>query len=90
MEKYIHDSLVAVSFACPPPQLEWASSCPKKITLCIRPCINYRGLNAITVRNKYPLPLIKSAFELIHDATVFSNMDLRNTYHLVRIREGDE
>ena len=56
----------------------------------LRPCIDYRGLNDITVKNRYPLPLLSSAFELLQDATVFTKLDLRNAYHLVRIREGDE
>lgn len=56
----------------------------------LRPCIDYRGLNNITVKNKYPLPLIDSAFSSLHQATVFTKLDLRNAYHLVRIREGDE
>ncbi|TWW58269.1 Retrovirus-related Pol polyprotein from transposon 17.6 [Takifugu flavidus] len=56
----------------------------------LRPCIDYRGLNEITVKNRYPLPLIASAFELLQGAMVFTKLDLRNAYHLVRIREGDE
>lgn len=56
----------------------------------LRPCIDYRGLNEITVKNKYPLPLINSVFETLQEATVFTKLDLRNAYHLVRIREGDE
>ena len=56
----------------------------------LRPCIDYRGLNDLTVRNKYPLPLISSAFVPLHGASVCSKLDLRNAYHLVRIREGDE
>lgn len=56
----------------------------------LRPCIDFRGLNNITVKNKYPLPLINSAFEPLHGATIFSKLDLRNAYHLVRIREGDK
>ena len=56
----------------------------------LRPCIDFRGLNNITVRNKYPLPLIDSAFSSLHEATIFTKLDLRNAYHLVRIREGDE
>ncbi|KAI3357716.1 hypothetical protein L3Q82_016121 [Scortum barcoo] len=54
------------------------------------PCIDFRGLNDITIKNKYPLPLIDPAFEPFHQATIFSKLDLRNAYHLVRIREGDE
>lgn len=42
------------------------------------------------VKNKYPLPLLTSAFELLQRATVFTKLDLRNAYHLVRIREWDE
>ena len=47
-------------------------------------------MNAITTRNRYPLPLISSAFELLKDAKYFTKLDLHNAYHLVRIREGDE
>ncbi len=56
----------------------------------LRPCIDYRALNRITVRNRYPLPLMTSAFELLQDAKIFSKLDLCNAYHLVRIRPGDE
>lgn len=54
----------------------------------LRPCINYRGLNVIMVRNRYSLPLISSAFELLQEATVFSKLDLSNAYHLVAFRRG--
>lgn len=56
----------------------------------LRPCIDYRGLNRITIKNRYPLPLMTSAFEILQGATIFTKLDLRNAYHLVRIREGDE
>lgn len=56
----------------------------------LRPCIDYRGLNDITIKDCYPLPLILSAFNLLQGATVFTKMDLHNAYYLVRIREGDE
>ncbi|KAI3353056.1 hypothetical protein L3Q82_019628 [Scortum barcoo] len=57
----------------------------------LRLCIDFRGLNDITIKNKYPLPLIDPAcLEPFHQATIFSKLDLRNAYHLVRIREGDE
>lgn len=52
----------------------------------LRPCIDYRGLNDITIKNKYPLPLISSAFKALQDARVFTKLDLRNAYHLVRIQ----
>ena len=56
----------------------------------LRPCIDYSGLNKITICNRYPLPLISTAFDLLQGATIFSKLDLRNAYHLVRIRKGDE
>ena len=56
----------------------------------LRPCIDYQGLNQITVRYSYPLPLIATAIESMHRAHFFSKLDLRSAYNLVRTREGDE
>ena len=56
----------------------------------LRPCIDYRQLNAITIKNKYPIPPLSSTFEPLSHATVFTKLDLRNGYHLVWIREEDE
>ena len=56
----------------------------------LRPCIDYRGLNKITIKNKYPLPLMNTTFERLQGAQYFTKLDLRNAYHLVRIRPGDE
>ena len=56
--------------------------------IIIRNCYS-RGLNNITVKKKYPLPSINSAFEPLQGATIYSKLDLRIAYHLVRIREGD-
>lgn len=53
-------------------------------------CIDYHGLNDITIKNKYHLPPICSVFELLQGACIFKKPDLRNAYHLVRIRERDE
>uniref|UniRef100_A0A674PBR8 Gypsy retrotransposon integrase-like protein 1 n=1 Tax=Takifugu rubripes TaxID=31033 RepID=A0A674PBR8_TAKRU len=65
-------------------------SIPEKEDGGLRPCIDFRKLNNITVKNKYPLPLMSSAFEPLTHARVFTKLDLRNAYHLVRIRKGDE
>jgi hypothetical protein len=54
----------------------------------LRPCIDYRGLNQITV--SYLLPLIATAIESMHGARFFTKLDLRSSYNLVRVREGDE
>ncbi len=56
----------------------------------LRPCIDYRGLNKISIWNRYPLPLMATAFELLQGASIFTKLDLRNSYHLGRIRQGDE
>ncbi|KAL0170658.1 hypothetical protein M9458_035254, partial [Cirrhinus mrigala] len=88
MEKYISDSLAA--------KIIRPSSSPagagfffvEKKDGSLRPCIDYRGLNSITVKNTYPLPLMSSAFERLQGASFFTKLD--NAYHLVRIREGDE
>ncbi len=90
MERYIQDSQVAGIIR--------PSSSPAgagfffvgKKDGSLRPCIDYRGLNDITVKNRYPLPLMSSAFELLQGAAIFTKLDLCNAYHLVRIREGDE
>ncbi|KAK3572708.1 hypothetical protein QTP86_006000 [Hemibagrus guttatus] len=55
----------------------------------LRPCIDYRGLNAITARYPYPLPLVPAALEQLRRARVFTKLDLRSAYNLVHIREGD-
>lgn len=56
----------------------------------LHPCIDYRILNDITVKNKDPLPLINAAFTSLHKARFFTKLDLRNAYHLMRIGEVDE
>ena len=61
----------------------------KKKDGSLRPCIDYSPLNNITIKNRYPLPLMSSVFDQLQQAQVFTKLDLRNAYHLVRIREGD-
>jgi hypothetical protein len=55
----------------------------------LRLCIDYRGLNSITVGFSYPLPLIAMAVESFY-VFFLTKLDLRSAYNLVRIREGDE
>ncbi|XP_015224357.1 PREDICTED: RNA-directed DNA polymerase homolog [Cyprinodon variegatus] len=90
MEKYINESLAAGIIRPSSSPLGAGFFFVGKKDGSLRPCIDYRGLNQITVKNKYPLPLLASAFEPVQGATVFTKLDLRNAYHLLRIRDGDE
>lgn len=74
MEKRIHDSLAAgINHpSSSPVGADFFFLAKKDHTLC--PCIDYCGLIAMIVKNKYPLPLISSAFEPIQEATIFSKL----------------
>ncbi|KAL0168697.1 hypothetical protein M9458_036919, partial [Cirrhinus mrigala] len=56
----------------------------------LRPCIDYQGLNNVTVKFRYPLPLVPPALEQLREVTIYTKLDLRNAYNLIRIKEGDE
>lgn len=57
----------------------------------LRPWIDYRGLNAINaIRYPYPLLLLLATLEQLPLAKIFTKLDLRNMYNLIRIKEGDE
>ncbi|KAK3513188.1 hypothetical protein QTP70_009764 [Hemibagrus guttatus] len=90
MEEYIKEAL-AQGYICP-------STSPAASSFFfvakkdggLRPCIDYRALNQITVKFRYPLPLVPAALEHLRGATIFPKLDLRSAYNLIRIREGDE
>ena len=55
-----------------------------------RMCVDYRRLNAITVKNRHPIPLISEILNRVQGAKYFSKLDLHSAYHLLRIARGDE
>jgi hypothetical protein len=55
----------------------------------MRLCVDYHPLNAVTIKNKYPLPHISILFDQLARAQVFSKIDLRSGYHQIKIRAED-
>ena len=56
----------------------------------LRFCVDYRGLNAITVKNRYPLPLISETLNRLSRAKIFTKLDIISAFNRLRIKEGDE
>ena len=56
----------------------------------LRLCVDYRGLNNLTIKNRYPLPLIGESLDRLGRAKRFTQLDLTSAYHRMRIKEGDE
>jgi hypothetical protein len=82
--------LLDKGFICPSSS-PWG--CPtlfvKKKHSSLRLCVDYRPLNAVTIKNKYPLPRIDVLFDQLAGAKVFSKIDLRSGYHQIKIRPCD-
>jgi hypothetical protein len=62
----------------------------KKSDGTLRLCVDYRGINKITIKNRYPLPLIQENLDRLKHAKYFSKVDLRGAYNLIRIAAGEE
>jgi hypothetical protein len=82
--------LLDKGFICPSAS-PWG--CPalfvKKKDKSLRLCVDYRPLNAVTIKNKYPLPRIDILFDQLAGTKIFSKIDLRSGYHQIKIRSSD-
>ena len=61
----------------------------KKKDKTLRLCIDYKQLNRVTIKNRYPLPRIDDLFDQLREARVYSKIDLRTGYHQLRVRDTD-
>ena len=62
----------------------------KKPDSSLRLCVDYRGLNNLTIKNWYPLPLVGESLDRLGRAQQFTQFNLTNAYHRMRIKEGDK
>ena len=62
----------------------------KKKDGSLRLCVDYRALNDITIKDRYPLPRIEETLNQIRGARYFTRLDLQSAYNLIRIKDGDE
>ncbi len=56
----------------------------------LRLCVDYRMLNSITIKDRYPLPLINELHDRLQGATIFTTLDMRGAYNLIRMKKGEE
>ena len=87
---YIETNL-AIGFICPSKSSAGALILfDKKPDGSFRLCVNYWGLNNITIKNQYPLLLVGESFNCLGHAKQFTQLDLTSAYHQMRIKESDE
>ena len=61
----------------------------KKKDGSLRLCVDYRGLNKLTIKNKLPLPRVDDVYDHLHRSKIFFKIDLKSDYHQIQIKEFD-
>jgi hypothetical protein len=56
----------------------------------IRLCVDYRGLNKVTIKNRYPILLVSEILDRLLKAKLFTKLNLRDAYYRLRVKEGDK
>ncbi|RAR05874.1 gag/polymerase/env polyprotein [Stemphylium lycopersici] len=56
----------------------------------MRLCVDYRGLNKVTIKDRYPIPLVSEMLDRLSKAAIYTKLDLRDAYYRLRVCEGDE
>jgi len=90
LRKFLDENL-CIGFICPSKAGHGAPILfMKKKDGLLRLCVDFRGLNRLTKKDCYPLPLISDLFNAPSKARIYTKIDLRHAYHLVQIAEGDK
>jgi hypothetical protein len=63
---------------------------PKAHGRGLRLCVDYRGLNKVTIANQYPLPIMSELQDWVRGTKIFTKINLKNGYNLIHIKPGDE
>ena len=86
LEEYLEQGLIRPSSSSAGAPILFA----KKKDGGLRLCIDFRKLNDGTIKNRYPVPLVRDLMNQLYKARVFTSLDIRGAYHRLRIKEGDE
>ena len=90
LKKYIKDNLEKGFIVPSTSPAEASILFTKKKNRDLWLCVDYQGLNALTCKNKHPLPLINKVLDQLIKAKIYTRLDFKNAYNLICIKEGDK